>query len=388
MSLCRTLRWKADFEKSCLTSCFYRRGWKRVGDYEKENEWNVYWANIHSARYVFSPEAPRLRDDQLINHFPNFYELTRKDLLVKNIKRYRKETDNSCEFLPQTFVLPQEYALFVDTFRKNPNEAWIMKPSSKSRGAGIFIITKLGQIRKWASRDSSQDVYVVSKYIEKPFLVGGRKFDLRLYVLVRSYKPLKAYLYQFGFARFCHEKYSNHASDRNNHYIHLTNVSVQKHNDEYNENHGGKWSISNLKLYLQATIGSERTQQLFSEIKEAILHSLQAVQRVMINDKHCFECYGYDLLIDENLKPWLIEVNASPSLSATTESDHSLKTSLVHNIFSVLIPENMPNDPAEQDLKSKDRIEQANFEILADEEEVWSSQKLTGSGGSKSRNWR
>ena len=86
-----------------------------------------------------------------------------------------------------------------------------------------------------------------------------------------------------------------------------------------------------------------------------IINSLKSVQNVMINDKHCFEMYGYDIIIDNDLKPWLIEVpcaprmaaarwkcvlqvNASPSLSATTHTDRVLKTALINDILNVVVP--------------------------------------------------
>lgn len=383
----RVIRWKMDFDKQCLLGCFDRRGWERCAD--SDPDWHVYWANVGSVKQLFSPDSNvRLRDGQLLNHFPNHYELTRKDLMVKNIKRYRKEllstqaqgglsstadsspaaNSQACGFLPPTYVLPVDYSLFFEEFRRAPNSMWIMKPTSKARGIGIFLVTKLHQIKKWASKGNGQDVYVISKYIERPLLIGGRKFDLRMYVLVTSYKPLKAFLYQDGFARFCNEKYSANAADRDNHFVHLTNVAVQKHNEDYNEHHGGKWSLANLRLYLKAMYGADATARLFEELESVILHSIKSVQNVIINEKHCFECYGYDLLIDENLKVWLIEVNASPALTATTKSDRSLKHSLVHNIFNILLPENLPQDSQERERAMEEVIASSNFMTLCNEE--------------------
>lgn len=150
-------------------------------------------------------------------------------------------------------------------------------------------------------------MYVISRYIERPLLIGDKKFDLRLYVLVTSYKPLEVYFYKDGFARFCNTKYSTQACDLGNQYVHLTNVSIQKHDEDYNANHGNKLSLTNLKLYLTGKYGSKRTEELFTDIKDIIITSCRAVKNVMINDKHCFECYGYDVIIDQDLKPWLVE---------------------------------------------------------------------------------
>ena len=74
-------------------------------------------------------------------------------------------------------------------------------------------------------------------------------------------------------------------------------------------------------------------------MNQLIIHSLLACQNVIINDRHCFECYGYDLLIDDDLKPWLIEVNASPSLSATTRSDRIMKQNLLRDVYRIVCPQ-------------------------------------------------
>lgn len=122
-----------------------------------------------------------------------------------------------------------------------------------------------------------------------------------------------------GFARFCTVKYTSSANDIDNMFVHLTNVSYQKQSDDYNSIHGGKWTVDNLKLYLEGTRGKEVTDRLFDEIAWIIVHSLKAVsvsskkmtyrkynlskyflktkKSVIANDKHCFECYGYDIII-------------------------------------------------------------------------------------------
>jgi len=71
--------------------------------------------------------------------------------------------------------------------------------------------------------------FLHDRYIDNPLLIGSKKFDLRLYVLITSFRPLKVYLFKLGFCRFCTVKYDTSVQELDNMYVHLTNVSVQKH---------------------------------------------------------------------------------------------------------------------------------------------------------------
>ncbi|KAK4474873.1 hypothetical protein MN116_000745 [Schistosoma mekongi] len=253
-----------------------------------------------------------------------------------------------------------------------------MKPCGKARGVGIFLINKLSQLKRWSRDGKSCSIgsiptyckgsYVISKYIDNPLLIGGKKFDLRLYVLVTTFRPLKVYIYKLGFCRFCTVRYNADVSELDNMFIHLTNVSIQKHGAHYNSIHGGKWTTENFRLWLQGTKGRLVADRLFDEIYWIIVHSLKAVSNVMINDRHCFECYGYDIIIDDNFKPWLVEVNASPSLSATTASDRILKYKLVNDIINIVAPHGAIPDVKSSKNVTKEQMGQ--FDLLYDEEKA------------------
>ncbi|XP_036379658.1 probable tubulin polyglutamylase TTLL9 [Megalops cyprinoides] len=339
------VRYKCGPMKTIQDVLKQRPGWLEV----KEEEWDFHWCEVSWMRDNYGHSS--LEDHVRICHFGNHYELTRKNLMVKNLKRYRKLLERElgpqeatrCDFFPCTFDLPCEYHLFVEEYKRNPGSTWIMKPAARSQGKGIFLFRKLKDIMDWKRsrsraedpRDEAQvESYVVQHYIENPYLINGRKFDLRVYVLVTSYAPLRAWLYRDGFARFSSTRFS--LSSIGDQYVHLTNVAVQRTAPDYDRERGCKWQMQQLRRYLTARHGEPAVDVLFQEVDNIFIRSLLSVHKVIINDKRCFELYGYDIILDAELKPWLIEVNASPSLTATSQEDYELKYRLLEDTLHVV----------------------------------------------------
>lgn len=157
---------------------------------------------------------------------------------------------------------------------------------------------------------------------------------MRIYALVTSYQPLVIYLNRSGFARFTHMRYD--IGDLSNTEAHLTNVAVQKRSDNYDEDRGGKWLLDKLRLYLASKYGMEKVDECFYNVQQIIIKTLSSVTKVMMSDKRCFELYGFDILIDANLRTWLLEVNGSPSMTANTPADKQLKVGILDDVFTTL----------------------------------------------------
>ena len=322
-----------------------QEGWQET---RSDTDWDINWADVGWIRDFY--DHIRFEEHQRVNHFRNHYELTRKDLMAKNLKRMRKHLakhesiaeSEKYNFFPTTYVLPQEYGLFLESFKKNAGSTWIMKPIGKAQGKGIFLFNKLSQISDWRKdhnwkKDAPQaETYVVQKYVERPYLIGGKKFDLRLYALVTSFSPLVVWVHKTGFARFSNTRYSDAKGDISNSFMHLTNVAIQKTAKDYNKEQGCKLSVHALRVFLMSRHGRAATEKCFLEMQKLIVRSLLSVQKVMINDRHSFELYGFDILFDQDLKSWLIEVNASPALSASNADDYELKYGLVQDLVDVV----------------------------------------------------
>lgn len=190
------------------------------------SKWNVLWTGLTKPDLL--KEATKY---QKINHFPQSFQIGRKDLMYKNFLRMKKSFDEF-NFCPKTYLFPDDYRKFcTDREIENFKHMYIMKPSASSCGRGIKIVGLKQEVKK-------KNGYIVSQYISNPLLINGLKFDLRIYALVTCFDPLKVYLFKEGLARFATKKYTNSQTATDKHFIHLTNYSVNKKNEDYVKNTG------------------------------------------------------------------------------------------------------------------------------------------------------
>ncbi|CAE8662814.1 unnamed protein product [Polarella glacialis] len=303
-----------------------------------DNNFMIHWSgpNIRDSVYQV------LNEWQRINHFPGSTELTRKDRLWVHFAQMAEMFGTGAfDFVPETYVLPEQVDQFLECYERT-KYAWIVKPNSSSRGRGIHILRDLSEL-------PLDENIVVCRYVQNPLLIQGLKFDLRVYVLVTAFDPLKAYIYREGLTRFASKLYSNKDEHMQDLFRHLTNYSINKNSAKFVENSdlkadnvGHKWSLSALNKHLQC-VGVD-VNLMWVRIMDLIVKTLLSVEPSITartractpNRENCFELYGFDVLVDDELKPWLLEVNLSPSMQAESPLDWQIKSSLAADTFNIV----------------------------------------------------
>ena len=284
---------------------------------------------------------PKLNYYQRFNHFPCTWELGRKDNMSINFQRMNRKYPEDFNYVPETFVLPKDIDLYLSRAgeQENKNKKWILKPVASSRGRGIRIIS---------ADDKIPTKCLISKYIDNPHIINNRKYDLRIYVVVTNFSPLKIYMYNEGLTRFASEEYKHDDVD-NNKFMHLTNYSINKKSTNIDKNIsndnellGIKWSLTALRSYFkEAKLDyAELEKKICDIITKTILtiadSTIAEVKNLTSLPNCLFELYGFDILVDDKLEPWLMEVNLNPSLDCEAQIDNKIKTSLITDIINIL----------------------------------------------------
>ena len=146
--------------------------------------------------------------------------------------------------MPQMFLLPEESNFLREQMKKEKGSFWIIKPPNLARGKGISVVDQFEKVP-----ETTQQI-CIQRYVKQPLLIEGRKFDLRVYVLVTSIDPLRIYVYEEGLARyislpesqvyflhrFATELYTTDPEHVGNNFIHLTNYSINKDSENFEQN--------------------------------------------------------------------------------------------------------------------------------------------------------
>ncbi|KAJ8376423.1 hypothetical protein SKAU_G00070030 [Synaphobranchus kaupii] len=291
-----------------------------------------------------------LRNYQRINHFPGMGEICRKDCLARNMaNRMIKSQPQEYSFSPKTWIFPAEYTQFQNYVkelrRKRKQKTFIVKPANGAMGHGISLIRNCEKL-------PAQDHFIVQEYLDKPFLMEGYKFDLRIYILVTSCDPLRIFLYNDGLVRMGTEKYhAPNESNLNQLYMHLTNYSVNKHNENFERDEtadrGSKRSIGWFTEFLRTN--DLDVAKFWGDVSELVVKTLIVAEPHVLHayrmcrpgqppgsDSVCFEVLGFDIILDRKLKPWLLEINRAPSFGTDQKIDYDVKKGVLLNALKLL----------------------------------------------------
>ncbi|CAN0166910.1 unnamed protein product, partial [Discosporangium mesarthrocarpum] len=235
---------------------------------------------------------------------------------------------------------------------------FIIKPDAGCQGRGIFLTKKIESVTELPGKSVAQ------RYLTNPLLIDGYKFDLRLYVLVTSVDPMRVFLFNDGLVRICTEPFQVPTKDNiNNMCMHLTNYSVNKGNSKFTSDEAGEGGFKRSIKWFRKWLTDEGhdSDLVWARLADACAKTLitavpklrreyrslnvtlpmnssspSASVAAQAPSSTCFTIIGMDLMIDDKLEPWIIEINHLPSFRQVTEMDYRIKKALITDTLRLL----------------------------------------------------
>ena len=316
---------------------------KILNNFGMKNHSNLNEYNLYILPYVIKSDFIKqinqvlINQNQKINRFFNYQEYISKSLLYMNYKNMKKYFPLDYDYMLEAYTFPQEkkeiYSKFENYNAEKTNNLYLVKPSLSSVGAGITFLDNIKNI--------TYQNYIITRYLNNPHLIRGFKYDIRFHCLISSIKPLKLYIYDEGFVRIATEKYSLTSKNK---YSFLTNIYVNKQNmakykyplkDSEIET-SNLWNLEIFEKYCKSK--GINYNILYNDVIDIFIKMVFSIRKKLIsyidnNNLHFSNFYhmiGIDIIVDENLKPYLLEANRRSSL----RDDNSAEKKYTHNLIA------------------------------------------------------
>jgi len=244
--------------------------------------WDVWWSDGPITIHLLK----RMQNHQRVNHFPGIYNLAKKNLLGKHLMRMGSLLPDDYKFFPTTYHLPHDFKEMMAQAGEKRNRTYIVKPEALCQGKGIFLTRNpemLTAERVKVTNEAGQiEGMVVQRYMAKPYLIDGLKFDLRLYVLINGINPMRIFLYKDGLSRFATVPYQPpNGKNMENMFMHLTNYAINKDNPDYIQNSdekkddcGHKRSFAFVLNHIEENYGLSAREEVLTKIKDIVVKTM------------------------------------------------------------------------------------------------------------------
>ena len=207
------------------------------------------------------------------------------------------------------------------------------------------MCSTLDEIKATLNKFTENRTYIIQKYIQNPLLINKRKFDIRCYALITSFaNHIQGYLFKDGYLRTSCKDFSlKNTKDK---FIHLTNDAIQKHHEDYGKfEPGNKLSYFDFQKFLNSIESNKNfLEDMYPQIINIVTNSIACVKTILNPDVklHSFEILGYDFMIDEDFKVWLIEINTNPCLELSCSYLSKIIPDMVENSFRIALDPMFP----------------------------------------------
>ncbi|XP_048581079.1 uncharacterized protein LOC5512073 isoform X2 [Nematostella vectensis] len=348
---------------SMVDATLVSMGWRRLED-KNDSSFKMKWVECKSQLdYNNFKEG-----EQLVNHISNIGLLTTKIGLLSSLQEYVRVLDKVgsrqritlSDFVPETYALTNqtEKERFANSIYQE-GEIWICKPIGQNQGKGIYIVNSSAQLREKLKLNGQQQNTdgrrishvrppqgrVIQRYITNPLLLNGFKFDVRTYMFIASTRPYIV-LYHPGYIRVSCVPYSPYSTESSTElHAHLTNQYVQKKHPLFSSmKEETVWSFERAQAYIDEHHTKEKQlpeNWLFTtftkRMQQIMLTCFHSVRKKLHRRHGYFDLLGFDFMIDENFKVWLIEINVNPSLSTSCQVLKDLMPNMVDNTIKLAL---------------------------------------------------